>query len=632
MVGDPSVSPNEIALPALILWNPFVSFSQVLRLQNKKCATCGMAMHESAWTDGSTSDTQPRSIHGFDRKYFLVSAIYVCDTNHRTLAHDPSILAMFPTQHLIPFVLFHRTGFTQELASLCTTLVSRGMTMLEIESLIIQRRWETHAMEQNLMSLHAITTHTNYIEEQFIHSYLSDTPSNNLITKCFLATFLHNEQTYAKEMLSVKVGASITWDHTFKVATNIGYLRSDNVWVPVYDSLFIVMNNEGDIVCWQLTRGTCFSQIEQSLRSLRIRSQQQNCRITTVYVDDCCKLRNKIKSILGEEIVVKLDVFHAIQRVTKTMSKKNNRFQKCMDDLRLVFRQNGDSEHTRKCNTPSPDEINQKMEAFVAKWKNIKSSNTDNRLLFSSETIHAIDCLKRHITRGCLSDIPPHSGTNRNEKFHSFINSKLHRSRIGIFLAYALLTVFMYCHNNSSKIHGKLLIRPIAASPLQSTANDKTLPIFGICPKVREERLESTSFTIDISQSSIDLELVRSMYTTSLYKYYLLKSIQSMKLDRMKQSVFNFKPFTISQDGGAPSGAYMCNKTPSRLEEYGLRRIEIAKDGNCFFMSIATILSRSKDLGQRICSDIAASMQTYTPITAFGYGLTTLKLPPPALS
>ena len=41
---------------------------------------------------------------------------------------------------------------------------------------------------------------------------------------------------------------------------------------------------------------------------------------------------------------------------------------------------------------------------------------------------------------------------------------------------------------------------------------------------------------------------------------------------------------------------------------YWLWHIEIAKDGNYFFMSIATILSQCKDLGQRICSGIAASV------------------------
>ena len=81
----------------------------------------------------------------------------------------------------------------------------------------------------------------------------------------------------------------------------------------------------------------------------------------------------------------------------------------------------------------------EKMNAFVDKWKNAKDEH--GILLFKQDTIHAISNLKVHIMAGCLSDIPPGGGTNRNERFHSHINSFFNRSRIGILLAYALLTV-----------------------------------------------------------------------------------------------------------------------------------------------------------------------------------------------
>lgn len=137
-IGDPTVTQHDLILPSVILCNPFVTYSNVIEIKHKKCATCGMPMHESAWTDGSSGDTQPRCVRDLHRKFFLVSAIYVCDANHRTLAHDDSILKLFPVQDLIPFVLFHRTGFTQKLASMCVTLISRRMTPFEIELLIIQ--------------------------------------------------------------------------------------------------------------------------------------------------------------------------------------------------------------------------------------------------------------------------------------------------------------------------------------------------------------------------------------------------------------------------------------------------------------------------------------------------------------
>ena len=55
-------------------------------------------------------------------------------------------------------------------------------------------------------------------------------------TKCFLAKFNSQEKLYLNEMVSVTIGNSISFDHTFKVAANIGYHREDNVWVSQYES------------------------------------------------------------------------------------------------------------------------------------------------------------------------------------------------------------------------------------------------------------------------------------------------------------------------------------------------------------------------------------------------------------
>ena len=76
----------------------------------------------------------------------------------------------------------------------------------------------------------------------------------------------------------------------------------------------------------------------------------------------------------------------------------------------------------------------------------------------------------------------------------------------------------------------------------------------------------------------------------------------------------NFKPLVYgNKDKGDHTGTAANSDIHTRLSEYGLRRIEITKDGNCFFMSIATILSKSHDSGQHICSEIGASSQdTFT--------------------
>ena len=43
----------------------------------------------------------------------------------------------------------------------------------------------------------------------------------------------------------------ISCDHTFKLATHIGILRCRK-WIPQYDSLFIMQNELGQALFWQL--------------------------------------------------------------------------------------------------------------------------------------------------------------------------------------------------------------------------------------------------------------------------------------------------------------------------------------------------------------------------------------------
>ena len=62
-----------------------------------------------------------------------------------------------------------------------------------------------------------------------------------------------NEQFYTSQMLQLEIKC-LRLDHTFKVASNIGYLQDDGKWITQYSSVFIVLNEKGEVVAWQLTR------------------------------------------------------------------------------------------------------------------------------------------------------------------------------------------------------------------------------------------------------------------------------------------------------------------------------------------------------------------------------------------
>ena len=116
-------------------------------------------------------------------------------------------------------------------------------------------------------------------------------------------------------MCSIVIGHTITFDHTFKVASNIGYEREDHVWVKQYDSLFLVMNSVGQITTWQFTSSTSMDQVNGILQGVYERSTKQGQPINYIFVDDCCKVRNKLQSV---------------QRVTRTLSKIHPLFQHAM--------------------------------------------------------------------------------------------------------------------------------------------------------------------------------------------------------------------------------------------------------------------------------------------------------------
>ena len=63
---------------------------------------------------------------------------------------------------------------------------------------------------------------------------------------------MRNKDIYYLLMSETPVKTFLSFDHTFKVAANIGYVRSDGEWVTLYNSVLIVMNEMGLIVASKL--------------------------------------------------------------------------------------------------------------------------------------------------------------------------------------------------------------------------------------------------------------------------------------------------------------------------------------------------------------------------------------------
>ena len=89
----------------------------------------------------------------------------------------------------------------------------------------------------------------------------------------------------------------------------------------------------------------------------------------------------------------------------------------------------------------------------------------------------ALDRIRVHISKGCLSGIPPGCGTNRNENLHKIINPFFSRCRIGIPLALALLTILFHRHNKRLLDAQPLPVLHARASKSTSPPNEEN---FGV--------------------------------------------------------------------------------------------------------------------------------------------------------
>ncbi len=401
----------SFVLPYVMLWDPLHQLPGLFT-NGASCPQCSQQLNETVyWKWGQSSGVQPRTIHCIEYTVLIVSAVYSCACKHTVVASDPRILSTLTFEQQ-PFVLFHRTGFTKHFINTVINLLREGMTLTRIELYVAKCRKDYGSSLHLRMKLLGndlldIASVLNYIQ--------SPAPSNDMICKCFIAHFLEHQTLYDLQMQLLTADQHISFDHTFKIASNIGFQRADHKWVTQYNSVFLVMNEVGQVIAWQLTRSTSLDEVEFLLTNLAIRLSTHGASSRlSVYVDNCCQLRCKLTAIMGSNILVKLDLFHAVQRITRTLSKKHPFFYQCMADLKLVFRQASDLGSTRMLSTPESTVMDSNLDHFLRKWK--KCTSGEWRIV-TDNTEKEVSSLKKHISKECLSGIPKGAGTNRNEAF-----------------------------------------------------------------------------------------------------------------------------------------------------------------------------------------------------------------------
>ena len=139
--------------------------------------------------------------------------------------------------------------------------------MKQIEQMIKQRYMNAYTDRRRLYERENqlfLQSHDNSVNSQVLLLPLEpvadyEGPSDNIISNCFLFYFKWKEHLYNTHMSQLSA-TSFSCDHTFKIATNIGLKhKSDGKWERQNDSVFFVMNENGEVISWQLTKGTAFA-------------------------------------------------------------------------------------------------------------------------------------------------------------------------------------------------------------------------------------------------------------------------------------------------------------------------------------------------------------------------------------
>ena len=118
-------------------------------------------------------------------------------------------------------------------------------------------------------------------------------------------------------------------------------------------------------------------------------------------------------------VSVKLDLFHACQRITRTFARQNALHKEVSKSFVQIFRDDDDQGEKRLKSTVYKEKMEKNLNSFIERWSNVPFSP------LTEATFIEIENLRKHIQKGCLSEIPPGCGTERNEGLHRLLNKSM---------------------------------------------------------------------------------------------------------------------------------------------------------------------------------------------------------------
>lgn len=431
-------------LPPLFIWDPITQYHAHI-----ECPDHSWPLTVSMWTDDLVNEARtknPRLIYDVNKNIVLVQRFYCCDffsatDPHKYLSTDFQVMQQLDEtlQERFSFIKHSRSIFTYQLRNYVFDQVVRGVNFTQISEGIACLHLAQFEHESK-MSASAMLKFT----DNLIFSF----PSKDKIMNLFIEQVSRRKTSYENEMNNIDLGLSLSTDHTFKSGKSVGFYREcDNAFIHHLNNLFIILNDSRQIVQWRLCRSTSHEDITNCLEILSKRNSSKDVKL--IYVDNCCAERNFYQRYFPNADI-KLDLFHAAQRITHEIPKSPH-YYALMNEVTFIFRQKDDLGAVRNMETPAPAEIVEN----ITKFKKVNKQCIDNLPAGKSNKVYnELEKLSGHALKSCLSGIAPGQGTEANEALHRLLNRSLLRGATVISpeLAEAVFTVIF--HNYNEKISG----------------------------------------------------------------------------------------------------------------------------------------------------------------------------------
>lgn len=292
-----------------------------------------------------------------------------------------------------------------------------------------------------------------------------------------------------------------------------------------------------------------------------------------------------------------------------------------MTDLKMVFRRLMDVGTKRSMMTPDTPQLLLNLDNFV-EWNN---AEINGHKIITEKVLKQISALRRHIERGCLSNIEVSGGTNYNEALHRHLNPHFtHAGQMGIQLAYALLTVMLFIHNCKKEAPGSPLIKILAVNMHKVTKEqEKGMPRpFGVVGNKIDVLAPATSNEVvsDEGHSVIPFIDVHRIMKRAISSATLANRINEMVKSK---ALFSYR--MIPYMSSVPSLYFHCLRKSSQHEAHlerlssvlktcGMVKYIMAGDGDCCFLAIGFSMQENSlkmnDDGRKIWESLGINVST----------------------